>query len=434
MKLQKDIKRIVIGGALVYGAFTSSAMANDVSIHGFVSQGLLGSTHYNFLGNTEERLSTELREIGVNFQSQVTDNIRVGIQLLSRDVGPYGNNKIEVDWAYGNYEVNDMLNISVGKNKLILGLYSAYQDMDFLTPFAMMPSVIYEKGLRGFLNTTYGLSTGGNFDFNNAGNLDYSLSLGTMDFENDDMEQYLKVLGVEESKSNTLDFAASANILYNTPLPGLKLNATYLKMQNISREKSKKGLFYIDQKADPNWVFLGAHYSRDIIDIMGEWHLRSDILIKSVYINADNPKYGTLPTKADSDGYKQMPTTQMPQEADTTNRGGWYVGANVKPLDWFNVGSYFQMYTDRYDETNGTFGLPIDTDRHTNYNRDLALTTTFKIGSELVIKLEGHNVWGTALLAATANPDYFDGSNPANPVFTNGDVWQYGILKVTYNF
>ena len=66
------------------------AQAQEVDIHGFISQGYLKSTGNNFLAETK-RGTWEFTEVGINFGTYVTDELRLGMQLFARDLGEMGN-------------------------------------------------------------------------------------------------------------------------------------------------------------------------------------------------------------------------------------------------------------------------------------------------------------------------------------------------------
>ena len=61
-----------------------------VDVHAFVSQGFIKSTGNEFLAKSK-RGSFEFTEVGVNLTRSVGENLRVGVQLFTRDLGPIGN-------------------------------------------------------------------------------------------------------------------------------------------------------------------------------------------------------------------------------------------------------------------------------------------------------------------------------------------------------
>ena len=68
----------------------SQEIQDTVDIHGFISQGYLKSDQNNFLAETEEG-SFQFNEMGLNFNQDVTHDLRIGIQFFSRDLGKNGN-------------------------------------------------------------------------------------------------------------------------------------------------------------------------------------------------------------------------------------------------------------------------------------------------------------------------------------------------------
>ena len=414
-------KKLLIIAVLIIAPETVVAKDFDfINIHGFVSQGFFGSKNYNYISEESRSGSWEMRTVGINFQKELADRFRVGMQFLSRDEGVYGNNEITLDWAYGSFSLNELLTVSVGRNKIPLGIFSEVQDYDFLIPFAIMPSSIYEKGLRSVSSFIDGIQISGNFDLNRAGDISYTTTFGDIDSKNSsDMGYYLESLGLGTTQNTKMDFAFGTGLTYTTPLNGLKISGSYLLMKNWEINKGHISAIdtYLDKKTDINWFYLGAKYSSKYFDIIGEWHRR--FMIEDMILS-----------KLDSNGnYNQIPTSIIPQEQDTVNRGGWYIGANIKPLHWLNFGGYYQDYKDRYDDFQYVYGKPIDKNSPSNINRDGALTLSFLYKNILSLKLEGHLVYGTALLSKTMNSDVVE-----KGAFTNGDKWQYGIIKVSYNF
>ncbi len=79
-----------------------------IEIHAFVSQGFIASTDNNYLAESK-RGSFEFSEVGINFSKQLTDRMRVGIQLFTHDLGPLGNYRTRFDWFYLDYRFWDWL-------------------------------------------------------------------------------------------------------------------------------------------------------------------------------------------------------------------------------------------------------------------------------------------------------------------------------------
>ena len=75
--------------------------SDALQIHGFISQGFMMSNENNFLGQTKDG-TFEFNEFGINFSTELTNELRVGMQIFARDLGYLGNEELTVDWAYGD--------------------------------------------------------------------------------------------------------------------------------------------------------------------------------------------------------------------------------------------------------------------------------------------------------------------------------------------
>src|SRR5437588_62671 len=70
----------------------------SVEVHGFISQGVLRTTANNYLARSDSGIgSFEFTEIGINFTKSLTDRLRFGLQLFSRDLGPAGDYTAKAD-------------------------------------------------------------------------------------------------------------------------------------------------------------------------------------------------------------------------------------------------------------------------------------------------------------------------------------------------
>lgn len=387
-------------------ADTNFSIRKNIQIHGFISQGFFASRNNVFLSPNSRSGSFEYRNIGLNFQTNISNRLRVGIQLLSRDMGNLGNNKLKVDWAYGNFQVHDMFNISAGRIKNQLGFYSEVQDIDFLTPWASLPYYIYDKGLRTITTSTDGFNVSGNVKLGKAGDIDYSFSVGVIGLGmNSDIKEYGESIGQTFTKTSVSNVHVP-KISYNTPIRGLRFNFALFNANNFRYDSvavNSNGLqLFADYVQDIYWYYAGIQYQGFFFDIVAEYHHK--------YVEGKaytKPFYH--PILAD--------TVYSEAKPNSTRRAGGYIGYNIKPTDYFHTGGYLQLYwKDLLTKHN--------LDDPTRVSHDGALTLTFNLKSSLTIKLEGHIVYGSALLGKNLDQD----SNLYR------DWWQYGIIKLSYNF
>jgi hypothetical protein len=103
-------RRLSVLVPLMAATVASAADMSSVQLHGFASQGYMrtqgdlyeGSGQY---GRDTNRGTFEFNEFGLNAIASPLDRLRVGIQLISYDLGKYGNNQMQLDWAFGEYQI-----------------------------------------------------------------------------------------------------------------------------------------------------------------------------------------------------------------------------------------------------------------------------------------------------------------------------------------
>ena len=114
-----------------------------IEIHGFATQGFLFSSHNNYLTMRSSSGSLQWTDGAVSVTDSLTDNLRVGIQLHMYELGQLGGPNIQVDWASGDYRVNDYFGIRAGKVKTPLGLFNDSQDVDAIFLWILLPQGAY---------------------------------------------------------------------------------------------------------------------------------------------------------------------------------------------------------------------------------------------------------------------------------------------------
>jgi len=133
--------------------FTGSLQAQDlagIEVHGFATQGFLFTSHNNYLSMQSSSGSLQWTDGAVSVTDSLTDNLRVGIQLHMYQLGQLGGPNIQVDWASGDYRVNDYLGFRAGKVKTPLGLFNDSQDVDAVFLWILLPQSAYPIDNKSF--------------------------------------------------------------------------------------------------------------------------------------------------------------------------------------------------------------------------------------------------------------------------------------------
>ncbi len=376
------------------GAMTTSG----VDVHGFISQGFLYSDEYNYLAHNSTDGSFEYNEFGINFSKDLTDKLRMGMQLFSRDIGDASNNKVTIDWAYGDYRFQDWLGVRAGRIKLPIGLYNEIRDVDMLRTSIILPQGIYNDLFRDTLIAINGAGLYGNVDLGAAGGLEYQALVGGIysdadsgvgKYTNDGVAEY----GGELLGDTDNDTSYTGAIRWETPLSGLRLGYSITSTKAVSQLGFSGGATVVN---------LESESVQHVGSIEFVWN---DLTVVAEYMQRNSE-------------------TEMGSRTIETDTESYYLLASYGFTDWFTLGAYYSVYYPRKDDKDGDDLVAAGEPDHGAWQKDMAATLRFDINEYWVFKVEGHYVDGTALVLGLDNPDND---------FTE-DTWYYGAAKVTFSF
>ena len=100
-----------------FAAYSCAQDLSGIEFHGFVTQGFLFSTHNNYLTLQSSSGRLQWTEGAVSISDSVSDNLRVGIQIHMYQLGQLGGPSLHVDWASGDYKVNDYFGVRAARSK-----------------------------------------------------------------------------------------------------------------------------------------------------------------------------------------------------------------------------------------------------------------------------------------------------------------------------
>src|SRR5882724_4475937 len=99
--------------------FVTSAQAYDVAklvnIHGFLAQGFLWTDRQNYPMSQSKGGTTQFSEVGLNFNAEPVEKLRLGAQLFTRRFGDNSDTGINLDWAVGDYRWRDWAGFRAGR-------------------------------------------------------------------------------------------------------------------------------------------------------------------------------------------------------------------------------------------------------------------------------------------------------------------------------
>jgi hypothetical protein len=335
-----------------------------IEIHGFGTQGFLYSSHNNYLTMKSSDGSLQWTDGAISFSDSLTDSLRVGIQLHVYQLGQLGGPYVQVDWASGDYRVNDYLGFRAGKVKTVLGLFNDSQDVDAVFLWILLPESIYPADNKSFFLAHVGGEAYGELPLSrNTGKLLYRGYVGhtSLDLNGG----YLKTIADEGILFTTAPGGKTygGDLRWEAPVAGLTLGFS-AHVQAIDGTAPGISLHVAP-------LLITAHYAqlkRGKFYLAGEYRrLPFDAVITA------GPAVIRIPVDSRS----------------------WYAMGSYRLLKSLHVGSYYSH----------SINKALDTSQPMNYSKDFVLSGRYDFNAYFYGKIEGHFLRGTGLgYYASTNP------------------------------
>ncbi len=390
-------KAIIITVLSIFFSGTVFAVEfGEVDIHGFISQGFLQSDDHKFYFADTDDGTYEFNEFGINFATDLTDNLRLGMQLLARDLGSLGNDKVNVDWAYADYRFRNWLGLRVGKIKKPSGIFNQSRDVDAARTCIFLPSSMYNDAYRDAQLGNKGFGIYGTL----PGHVDYQIAYGIFDLPKDSavVTVVSANMGGLEPSSIMVDNTFAGQLLWSTPLDGLRIGG--------SAGNYKFTLDYM--------VPLPPTYT-SVMPV--ELIVKGDLIIGSIEYTYDNFMF-TAEYRVQSSEFVTNGTA-----APETDAEDYYVMVSYRFTDLFELGAYYSVHYGDKDDKDGD-DRPAGDFKEEAWLKDFTLTGRFDINEYWIFKLEGH------LMDGLSDVDFSESDDPADP----DPDWYMFAAKLSYSF
>ena len=335
----------------------------NLQIHGFATQGFLYSSNNNYLTMKSSAGSLQWTEGAVSLTDSVTDNLRVGMQFHMFQMGQVGGPTLEVDWASGDYQVDDHLGFRAGKVKIPVGLFNESQVVDSLFLWILLPQSLYPTDNRDFDLGVLGGEVYGSLDLGKrAGRVQYTGYVGEDSLDaNGGYVELLQGYGLT-FPSPPSGRAFGGDVRWTGR--GLTLGTSAL-CQNLDGT-GPQGSIHLPAALNLSYY---AEWKKGRWDLVGEY-LRTP----------DRPVL-------------MIGSAVFPLAFD---QRGWYPMVTYRISQKLRVGSYYSHSVDKAADTS----LPA------NYSKDWTISGRYDFNAYFYGKVEGHFLHGDGLgYYASANPN-----------------------------
>jgi hypothetical protein len=362
---------------------------DSLQIHGWMSQGAMMSTGNNYLAYTK-RGSFEFFEAGLNVTKELGTDIRAGVQLFAQDLGPVGNYKPIVDWAYVDYKLRPWLGIRAGHFKMPLFLYSDQLDADMSRTTVLMPQAVYDSHFRQLLAAVSGVNIYGQVELGAAGSLEYDAYVGTL---------FSELYGDDWDVENLV----GTRIVWNTPVPCVRAAGHVLRSrwhETWTLDDGSRDAVKMSGAVPPDW-------DGRVTATADGWTMAGGALeceTERMTLTAEASWW-----RAD---VSVAPALQMPYEFDQLRA---YVQASFRVTDRLSTSLYTSILRDSQGGQ--------DPSDDANHQYDTAATVRFDVTPNLLVKAEAHAIDGYAATEGNLNR----GEERASR-------WGLFLMKTTHTF
>ncbi|MDZ4800216.1 MAG: hypothetical protein SGI92_18825 [Bryobacteraceae bacterium] len=397
-----------VAPGLLHAQFDFKLAGRNVQVHSFGSQGFIYSNDNNYLTMKTTSGSFAFSDMGANVSTQLTDKLRIGAQLYTRNVGKIGNWSPELDWASLDYRFRDWLGFRGGKVKTVVGLFNDTQDLEFLHTWALLPTSVYSIDARGDTIAHLGIDLYGSLSLKRLGGLAYTVYGGKRPSDMEGGFVYgLSTSSLVTTPQGPVYVAAigkkiesyggpvfGADLRWNTPLKGLLLGASYMQLDTTT-----KG-YYLSNRS--------PYVNRTLVNRLNAFYIQ--YTVGNLALNGEYRKENRDTLYNSANGSMAAPSIRNSRQG--------YVSASYRLAKWLEVGTYHSRFVLNWHLNHGD---------PRNHIFDQAVTARFDLKSYLHLKVEGHFTDG-AMINSGLNRGFYAAPNP------NGLAPQMKMLVMRLGF
>ena len=347
----------------------------DFQLHGFGSLTLVNTSDNNFFGQSDDQISHDFSEIGLNASWRLIPAVQVSAQLLSRRAGETDDGEVRLDYGLIDWTAlsseQGRGGVRLGRIKPAYGLYNTTRDVPFTRPSIVLPQSIYFERTR---NLTVS-ADGGELYFERygeAGTLSATFAYGQVQTDTDAAQ--IPLVGLNRPGSLDSKNAPDLQVMYEGSGGRYRLAITALQIDLKYKPGEADVVPPAKFKLTP--LIFSAQYNAE------QWSLTSEYALRRTSTEDFGPFSGT----AEGESYYLQGTYRLAPQ-------------------WEALLRYDAYYADRADRDGKDFAAATRLPGFTRYAKDWTVGLRFDVTPQFMLRAEVHRVDGTGFLAAQDNPN-----------------------------
>lgn len=379
---------LTLAGSLWAGAAVAVEFDEGrVQIHGFVSQGLVTTTDNNFYGQSDDDVSFDFHEIGLNASYRPRPDLQLSAQVLHLENGDVDEHELLLDYALVDYTVlsseQTQFGVRLGRVKNPFGLYTTTRDVAFTRPSIILPQSIYFDKSRSLALSSDGIGIYFSRE-TGIGSFNLDLVYGNANVDRGSEATFMRDDYDGDMRSDRP--TSLVRLLYTTADDRLRLALTAVDL-NVEYDRRSNDPFPIrDYEVHLTPWIVSAQYTTEKWEITGEYsQMRSDIS-------------GHIPTPFGPLGYSNINTIE-----------GYYLqGSYWLTPSWQVMLRYDESYNNKDDHSGRKLSAETGLPAHVFYAKDWTAGVRYDVTQNFMLRAEYHHVDGTGWLSTLDNPDPAD--------------------------
>ncbi len=369
-------------------------LPKSVQIHGFLSQGFLHSSDNDFFGHSDDNISVDFRELGLNASWRVVPQLQLALQVVWRNAGQTDNSDLRIDYGIVDYSFfsseSTLLGIKAGRVPTPIGLYNDTRDVASTRPSILLPQSIYFDR-----NRNVALSADGGYLYGERrtdyGDFFFTIGVGLPRTDEDPSFKH-SIVGVNSGKING-DTSWATRLNYEWKNGLIKLSVSYAELNADYDAGSSSKLSPGSVSFNP--LIFSAQYNAENWSLTAEYAQRKFLLTN----------FGVLPN------------TKVTGES-------FYIQGTYKFTSYLEgLVRYDQLSVDKNDKKGKKFQARTGRDNYSRFAKDWTFGIRLSVMPSLLISAEYHRINGTGWLSSLENKQS-----------KQTQYWDLYTLLVSYDF